>query len=226
MDPTARDRLARIGLNCVGVADGTGWDRVLSGCRSIVVVGSGGPALWEAFVRAGPRPWRDPLDTFVRDAVSAVVPGAGRWVFSSDAHDVDFRTLAVAAGLGWPSRLGLVLHPVWGTWLGLRAAWFTTEGLTPTGPLPSPPACDGCPAPCVSACPGNALAPAFDIGACSAFRLGDPRCGATCAARTACPVGVEHRYPAEELRYHMASPRTVPTAPPTGSDPGAPAPPP
>lgn len=203
MDPTVRERLARFGLNLTGTADGRGWDHVVPGCRSIAVVGSGGPALWEAFVRAGPRPWRDPLDTFVRDAVRSVpMAGDGRWVFSSDAVDVDFRTLAVAAGLGWPSRLGLVLNPVYGPWLGLRAAWFTTEDLPPTGPLSASPACVGCSAPCVTACPGGAVGDRFAIGACVAFRATDVGCASTCHARDACPVGAEHRYPAEERRYH------------------------
>jgi hypothetical protein len=201
MDPSA---LERFGLNLSGVADGRGWDRILPGCRSVVVVASGGPALWNAVLAAGFRPWRDPIDRWVSEAVASVPADGGRWVLSAASPEVDFRTLAVAAGLGWPSRLGLVLHPVYGPWIGLRAAWFTEQRLEPTGPLSSRPACEGCPAPCVAACPVGAPGERFDIGACVAFRGADPWCRATCHARDACPVGAEHRYPAEERRYHSA----------------------
>jgi epoxyqueuosine reductase len=202
------ERLRRIGVQLHGVADGSGWAHVLPGCRSVVVVGSGGRALWDALVARelrGP----DPLDALVAEAVLEVGDQGGRWVrcAADEPEPVDFRRLALAAGLGWPSRLGLVLHPVYGPWFALRAAWFTREVLPPTGPLPEPGPCGGCDAPCRSSCPVRAPDPAgFAIGACIAHRRSGA-CATACDARRACPVGAAHRYPAEQERYHLAAAR-------------------
>lgn len=219
----AQDRLVPMGLNAWGIADGAPWTHVLPGCRAVVVVGSGGPALWTAFVdavRVAPElaTVPDPLDTFVRCAVDALPAAPNRrWVRcagDADLH-VDFRTLAVAAGLGHPSRLGLVLHPTFGPWLGLRAACFVTDALAPTGPLPAPRPCDGCTAPCAAACPVGAVQgrgpDRFDWQASAAFQATDPTCHGGCLARSACPVGAVHAYPPDAHRYHQhaASRRAV-----------------
>ncbi|HMV66403.1 MAG TPA: hypothetical protein PKA64_06100, partial [Myxococcota bacterium] len=130
--------LRRIGVDVVGVADGAAWQRVLPGCRSVVVFASGGDALWRAWLgHLAGRPAEidlpHPLDAFVRSALPADT-GEVRWLpCAADAPlQVDFRALALAAGLGWRSRLDLVLHPTHGPWLGLRAAAFTTAALRPT----------------------------------------------------------------------------------------------
>src|SRR5690242_11477907 len=81
------EALAPAGLNAVGVADPARWDasvpeprraeRLSAGTRAIVVVGSGGPALFRAFeaaVRADPGALTrapHPLDAFVRRAIEA-----------------------------------------------------------------------------------------------------------------------------------------------------------
>lgn len=217
--------LERVGLNTVGVvaADSVpSAGEVLPGCRSVVVVASGGSALWEAFVaacRADPRVLTDhdhPLDRFIARALAAADPSppASRlWVrCAADAERfIDFRPLARAAGLGWPSRLGLLIHPDHGPWLGLRAACFTTELLAPSDVLPGLGPCDGCSAPCAEACPVSAVAASagdpqeagdrFDIGACAQHKQAGG-CLGMCHARRACPHGAASRYPDLEQRYH------------------------
>lgn len=210
------DALHGLGLNAVGVADGSDYERFLPGCRSVVVLGSGGPALWEALleaVRAEAEIWtaqQHPLDAWVKGAVQVLDPDPPpqerRWVFCGalDKVQPDFRHLAEAAGLGWKSKLGVLLHPEYGPWLGLRAACFTTEVLPvsarPSGPSP----CEACPAPCVDACPTDAMSRSegWDVGRCAAFHTESPRCHRRCDARGACPVGVEHRYSDLERLYH------------------------
>ncbi len=209
------ERLRAFGLDVQGVADGTKYDAWLPGCRSVIVFASGGSALWEALLaacRIDPRRWsaqEHPLDAFVRAEVTAIdplPPPSRRWVFCGalDEEQPDFRTLAWEAGLGYPSKLGLLLHPVYGPWLGLRAACFTTERIAPTGPLPEVGPCEGCPAPCVDACPGSAMSRqrGWDVRACSGFHEASPICHRDCASRVACPVGEQHRYGELQRLYH------------------------
>lgn len=213
-------QLAPLGLNAAGIADGRPYSELQPGCRSVLVLGSGGPLLWErlrALVELEPRWLLDrphPLDDFVARLIHSVDPDphpSRRWLRCAldEPVQLDFRTLALQAGLGHHSRLGLLLHPRFGPWLGLRAACFSTEELPPTGPLPGPGPCPACPAPCAAACHGRAITAdgpveaAFSILPCSARRRLDRRCRQGCDARRACPIGPEHAYPELELHYHQ-----------------------
>ena len=217
--------LACAGLNVAGVADARAYDltarpelqadRLLPGARRVLVLGSGGPALWEgmladlrqdpALLAQSPHPVEDYVARRVAEADAMLPHGARRWFFTSATAEVhlDFRTLALTAGLGTPSRLGLLLHPVHGPWLGLRAACFLAdEGLPVSARLGEGP-CAACPAPCVSACPGEAFPEGqWEVGRCSAFHRESSECARSCAARLACPEGGGSRYPEAELRYH------------------------
>lgn len=209
-----RARLAAVGLNTWGVADGSSYQDWLPGCRTVVVVGSGGPQLWRSFraaAEADPRlitGHKDPLDRFVRDQVRAIDPhpdASRRWAFgdNSETPSLPSQPLALAAGFGWRSRLWLIIHPVWGPWLGLRAACFTTEALPLTGPQRGASPCEGCPAPCVSACPGSAMAGGnMDWRRCTVHRATSEDCLDRCHSRSACPVGAEHRYPDDAMLWH------------------------
>lgn len=205
--------LADIGLNEVGVAPGEPWQEVLPGCRSVLVFASGGPTLWESLERAIANDpavltgSQNPLDDFVAAAIRAADPApptSRTWVRCAAEPErfVDFRPLARDAGLGWTSRLGLLINPRHGPWVGLRAACFTTEALTVTGALAGAGPCDGCPAPCATACPVDAVVPGrFDIRACAGHRA-QGGCPTRCEARNACPEGAQSRYPAAEQLYH------------------------
>lgn len=208
---TVVEALGAIGLNAWGVAPGAGHEELLPGCQSVLVFGSGGPALWRAFVadlREHPEHLSEedhPLDAFVRRAVDRLDLPPGTRVVRAAGDEttfVDFRPLALAAGLGWHSRLGLLMHPEFGPWLGLRVAIFTTSALEPTGALAGEGPCAGCPAPCASACPADAVGVPFDIRACGRFHHTSDRCARTCHAREACPEGAAHRYPQEAVHYH------------------------
>ena len=173
--------LGSIGLNAVGVASGEPWQAVLPDCRAVLVFASGGPLLWrslEAAIAADSNTLTgtpDPLDDFIAARIRAAdpePPPSRSWVRCAAKPErfVDFRPLAQDAGLGWTSRLGLLIHPSFGPWIGLRAACFTTEALEVTGALPGAGPCEGCPAPCVTACPVDAVALPFRIRACAAHR--------------------------------------------------------
>ena len=175
------------------------------------MVGNGGRTLWERFVADVARDPRllvgeaHPLDCYVARILADVDPEPGpgrRWVrcAADDGADVDFRTLAVEAGLGWGSPLGLVLHPRFGPWMGLRAACFTTEQWTPTRLGASP--CASCSRPCVSACPAGAVGTRFDIARCASAHAVPGPCAVICHSRQACPVGTDHQYSDLQLHYH------------------------
>ncbi len=208
------DQLAEAGLNAWGVADGRAYEHLLPGCRSVVVFGSGGRGLWEALVRdlrarpAGLTEEDHPVDQFVARALATADPDPDptrRWVRCAGDSDtfVDFRPLALEAGLGWHSKLGLLMHPRYGPWLGLRAACFTTDAFPVTGALGGAGPCAECPAPCIPACPGGAMrAEGIDIRRCAASHDETDACASTCHSREACPEGAEHRYGPEQVRYH------------------------
>lgn len=220
-----REHLQPWGLNHLGVASPAAYDlsakpelrsqALMPGTRSIVVVGSGGPDLWEAFLAdLQGEPLRltgqaHPLDAFVTRAVASAEPLlAGishRWFLTTATASVhlDMRTLAVLAGLGAKSRLGLVLDRRFGPWLGLRAACLLDLDLPPSPPAPD--LCTGCAAPCMMRCPGHAFVDGrWDVGRCAAFHKASNQCHGICHARLACPVGVAEQYPELQRRYHDA----------------------
>jgi hypothetical protein len=192
------------------------------GARGVVVLAQGGGGFWVRFRAARSASWLaradDPLDAWTRVVVAGVVAAAQsvaplpvRLVFPSDAA-VDFRRLGLLAGLGVPSRLGLLMHPEFGTWLALRAAVLVPVALPPSRGLGDFAPCDACrDRPCEPACPVGAVsARGWDVPACRAHRrLPDETCGAGCHARLACPVGAAHRYPEDALRFHQAAARRL-----------------
>src|SRR5450631_1053230 len=210
-------RLADRGLNLLGVASPESYDGavgpqrqsevLLKGTRAILVAGSGGSALWRHFrerLAADPRVLTDhphPIDQLVREIVGHADAALGgvvhRWFFAAAETDVhlDFRVLGHLAGLGGRSRLGLLLHPEYGLWVGLRAACFVAEALPATGPDQSDP-CAGCPGYCVEACPGGAFPDGtWDVDRCAEFHHEAATCRTSCRSRMACPKGAQHRYP-------------------------------
>lgn len=213
--------LRAAGLNLLGCLSRPRYDalvpeawraeRLLPVARSVLVVASGGRALFAAF-RRSPEAQRepDPLDAFTRRVVEAAAEQLGgpwRALFAHERRGgvfADFVALGRAAGLGEPSRLGLLLHPVYGPWLSIRALILTPRQRPETPPLADFAPCRGCPAPCGAACPGGAVAPAgFDVTACVATRRREPACGSRCAARRACVVGPQHAYTAQAEALHM-----------------------
>lgn len=223
MIESIRAALAPSGLNLVGVASTAAWDAtqpdarktaaLAPGARSIVVVANGGRALWSALLddlRAHPEhltATAHPVDAYARrqtDALAPLLAGARhRWFHAAAEADVhiDFRVLGQLAGIGADSRLGLLLHPEYGPWIGLRAACFVDAELAPTSAAPS--ACVGCAAPCAAACPGGAFPDGrWAVDPCVAFHAASPDCASRCFAREACPVGAAHRYTDAQYRYH------------------------
>lgn len=195
---------------------------LLPGARGALVAGSGGPTFFGLFAgsaeAADGAP--DPLDRYTRRVIERAagealgplgVRRAVHFPFGTSPI-VPFQRLGRAAGLGGPGPLGLQIHPTYGAWWAYRALVVVDRAL----PARSPPGdgCAGCPAPCLAACPGAAVARSgFVVAACHAHRLIAPPCRLSCAARIACVRGPEHRYTDAELAFHMAAsmPRRAPS---------------
>jgi len=218
---SALDLLRAGGLNRWGVVPVETYDAVASEglgsadlapwARSILVIASGGPTLWEDMIEAIAvdsgrlTDEAHPLDAHVARLIESAPMTAfeHRWFLATATAPVqlDFRTLAVLSGVGAASRLGLVIDPEVGPWLGLRAACFVDLALPASSPTPD--VCAGCSAPCVSACPAGALVSGqWDVGTCATYHRTSTDCAQTCHSRQACPVGAEHRYSDLQRTYH------------------------
>ncbi len=213
-----RRRAGVAGLNLVGLVDASRFDaaqarerRVASiapGCRTVLVVGSGGRALWRRFTdAAGAAATKDAANVdcyaqaVVRDLVS-MFRGASipcRAITGTCSVPLPFTQLGEAAGLGIVSPVtGLLLHPEFGPWVRIRLV-LLVDG-QPFGPIADASIsdrfqpCCGCSQPCVAACPvgvhdGHG---GQDLGRCATHRH-DGNCASHCSSRAACPVGSQHR---------------------------------
>jgi ferredoxin len=195
-------------------------EAALPGAGGAVIVGDGGAAFFARFQSASAPPSSvgraaepDPLDRYTaevtgRAAARALAPlgVAYRIVHPFDAGERPwpFQRLGLAAGLPGPGPLALQVHPTYGPWWAYRALVVVGVELAEAAPLSAP--CDGCAAPCVSACPGGAVRTAgFAAAACVEARLARSACQLDCAARRACVVGREHAYGAAQLAFHMGA---------------------
>jgi len=161
---------------------------LLPGARTAIVVASGGRSLWDAFSHSpefGTSP--DPLDAYTRrvtEVAASCLEQAGKATRVLLAFEqrggvyADFVALGHLAGLGAPSRLGLLLHQVYGPWLSLRAIVLTRARWEHAAEQGAFDPCRGCPAPCAAARPGA-------------------------AARRACVIGPEHAYSEAALAHHL-----------------------
>ena len=179
--------------------------------RSLVLIGNAGSVMWAAFA-AGRRDEPDPLDGWTRRVVDPMAGQLGaRAVYPNDRPYRPFQAWAQRAESVHPSPLGILIHPVYGLWHAYRAALLfpaVLEGLPERGNAPSP--CESCVGrPCLSACPVSAFdGKSYDVAACAGhLRAGAaPDCARLgCRARDACPVATNHRYPSEQIAFHMAA---------------------
>ncbi|CDZ35470.1 Hypothetical protein NGAL_HAMBI1145_28640 [Neorhizobium galegae bv. officinalis] len=178
--------------------------------RSVVLLGNVGGSIWPSFTE-----WRkghdgaEPLDTWSKSLIRPLAEQLGAAAyFPSDPPWQPFQRWAIKAEGLKSSPLGILIHPQFGLWHGYRGALgfpFAIENSPDEAEHP----CESCAdKPCLSACPVNAVSlSGFDIPRCRAYLASDAgkaTCMVSgCAARNSCPVGVQHRYPPEQLRFHM-----------------------
>ncbi len=221
--------LVAAGLDVFGVLDialhdalvPEGWRsrQLLPLAQSAWVIGSGGDTLARRALSEG---GTDPVDRVTSTAVESctrALDESGHAAIALHAFErrdasgcktehagryADFVALGHEAGLGAPSRLRMLLHPVYGPWLAIRSVVLTTAKFTPTGRIQQFSPCEGCAAPCRDACPAGALATGdLSWEVCRAERLRGDSCASHCAARHACVWGRAHAHGAEVEGYFM-----------------------
>ncbi len=181
--------------------------------RRAVLLGSAGRLFWERFRASGdapPGPEANPLDRFTERTVEGLLQSArvrdptarAGYPFRHRHQIVPFQAFLGGSALLRGVPFGVSVHPRFGPWFAWRAVILLALEVAPT-PLPQESPCQGCPAPCVGACPAGAVArEGFDWQSCGTFRLSGATCAAACPARRSCPVGPRYRYGKEQLAYH------------------------
>jgi hypothetical protein len=192
-----------------------------------LLVGNAGGRMWPHFRQwrdAQSVPQHDPLDRWTRLAIEPIAQEfSARAVFPFDRPWLPFQQWAMRAQGLRPSPLGILIDPQYGLWHAYRAALLLETDVSIQALAKPIHPCDLCrEKPCLSTCPVDAFSQSgFAVEACRGYLAGGhasqtdssssretsrrlPACMSNgCAAREACPVGAEHRYDPEQIRFHM-----------------------
>jgi epoxyqueuosine reductase len=177
------------------------------GSRSLVLIGPREPGYWAHMLRqpecAGP----DPVDRWsqrVLEDIAADLGATALFPFGGKPYH-PFFSWALRSGQIWESPIRLLVHSTQGLMISFRGALALPFEIDLPSPPPRP--CDTCAAPCLTACPVNALTGAgYDLPACHGHldRSGGASCmNGGCLARRACPVSATYARMDEHSAYHM-----------------------
>lgn len=213
----AKERAGTLGFDLVGALPIGAYNRVvdesahiadLGDARNLALVIANTKTLWPVFVqhlRQNPEclRWPDPLDRYVQSCLSALfaelpIRAELRWAHKPEPAHVSMQTLAQLAGIGYKTDSYLVVHPVYGQWVALRAvAVLPVRGPDEAFAWTDPPcaACaSGC-RPALTAAMAGEEYPAQHATVRENWK-------SWAAIRDACPLGKAHRYSEEQIRYH------------------------
>ncbi|MCI0526039.1 MAG: hypothetical protein L0Y56_01105 [Nitrospira sp.] len=218
----------KVGFNVLGIASVQEYDtkappqahhlqEVLPEATTTLIVGNGGKAFWhhyKNFLQKNPEFEQGRTDPFDDYAVIILAEGekllqeAGFktktiYPFVREKIRFSFQHLAILAGLGQIGKHGVLIHPEYGPWLSFRGAHLTNIPFNFEIPNQSFDPCKGCPAPCITACPGSAVTGAgFSLSRCIETKLVHPTCQQTCLSRFHCVYGTQYRFHEAELKFH------------------------
>ncbi|WP_424940891.1 ferredoxin [Aliiroseovarius sp. S253] len=179
------------------------------GGDTIFLLGPHEPGFWAAFsdtneARDGAA---DPIDRWSKRVIGDL---AQRWggvaVFPSDGPPYPpFQAWARASARAWDSPVGMLVHDTAGLWVSYRGAIRIPHllDLPNTGTKP----CLTCDAPCLTACPVDALGPnGYDVPACKSHLNTEDRADCMtqgCAVRRTCPVSQTYGRLPLQSAFHM-----------------------
>lgn len=179
--------------------------------RTLVLVGPAEPGFWP-YVTGTPEfqdGAADPLDRWSRRVLTDLAPdldAEALFPFGGPPYQ-PFIAWAQRSGRAWLSPVGILVHDTAGLMVSYRGALALRwdAALAPLGPAP----CDGCAAPCLSACPVAALsATGYDVPVCHSFldsAPGETCLSGGCLVRRACPVSQSYGRLPEQSAFHMKS---------------------
>jgi len=213
MTIAAVDRAAAAhGLAVVGAFHPEAGDGAPDGIATLCLLGARGNRLWAVFSAgdevADGQP--DPLDRWsarVIGELADTLGGTALFPFGGPPYQ-PFQRWGIRGEGAVPSPVGMHATPRRELWASYRGAL----GFRMPMPLPARSdtnPCEGCPAPCRTACPVDAFAGgSYDVPRCVAH-ITAPEGAACrnggCLARHACPAGRRAAPPAEQCRFHMAA---------------------
>lgn len=179
------------------------------GTQTLLLLGPAEPGFW-AHLTAQPE-WLDgrpdPMDRWSRRIIGRIAcdwGGKALFPFGGPPYQ-PFHTWALRSGRIWQSPVRLLVSADQGLMVSFRGALALRERL----PLPalSTRPCDACAAPCLTACPTDALNDrGYDVPACHLFldtAEGTPCLTQGCAVRRACPLSQAYARLPEQSAYHM-----------------------
>ena len=172
---------------------------------AIVVVVGNSRRMWGSFSAALKRsPERlltaHPLDRWIEEIIGEVSSGLSWTHLVKFGHDsakapIAIQRLAELARLAHLAPCHLSVHPIFGPWIGLRAAFIIRGEVPDTAPQAAHNPCADCAQPCM-----EKLSRAISQTAPGQDHRQTWR--AWLAVRTACPIGTEHTYDDPQIRYH------------------------
>ena len=177
-----------------------------AGTRTVVLLGPREPGFWDDVT--GSQEWGgpDPVDRWSRRVVGGLagaLGGTALFPFGGPPY-LPFYAWALRTGSIWESPVRLLVHGTQGLMVSFRGALALPDVVDLAAPPPRP--CDGCPKPCLTACPVGALTGAgYDVPRCHGFLAdgGDDCMAGGCLVRRACPVSQAYARMPEQSAYHM-----------------------
>lgn len=176
------------------------------GTKSLLLLGPKEPGYW-AHVQAQPE-WggADPVDRWSRRVVGGIACTLGAkaiFPFGGPPYH-PFYQWALRTGRIWDSPVRLLVHDAQGLMVSFRGALALKDRIE----VPrTARVCDGCAAPCLTACPVGALGAAgYNLPACHDFldrSAGTDCMKSGCAVRRACPLSLGYARLPEHSAYHM-----------------------
>ena len=206
--PALKARLAAERLEVLGgFAVAKGEAGFPPGTRTLLMLGPSEPGFW-AHLKAQPE-WgdKDPVDRWSRRVIGRIACDLGAkalFPFGGPPYH-PFYQWALRTGRVWDSPVRLLVHSGQGLMVSFRGALALREvvDLPPVAVRP----CEGCSAPCLTACPVGALTGAgYDVPACHAWLdrpEGEVCLTGGCRVRRACPVSQSYARLPEQSAYHM-----------------------
>lgn len=201
----------RDGLAVVGAFHPTPEHAAPEGTGTIVLLGADGPDLWKAFEASPEAQDTQPhsMDRWSRRVIGALATALhARALFPFDGPPwLAFQRWAETGEGARSSPIGMQASRTRGLWVSYRGALAFPDRLSLPA-LDRTSACDGCSAPCMTACPVDAFGTGrYDVPRCTAHVLGPDgiACRSGCRARAACPFGADLDLPEAQRQFHMAA---------------------